>query len=243
MEKSFNKKYLDKDVILTIFVNLFLANLWPHGFILGFFIAMCVKFTDGKSILCSILMICIVFLSILRLFWLPILYKHMETNSKNEFIKKFICNIKNSRIYRVKILALTILMSFFIALAFDTDMKTLFFIFISLFICSIILVLLKLCVFPILYKNMSQIKQLQLLYKFIYNLKMNKSFQFIFLYVFEVILFLYLLYFLVGYSILQLFSSLIQEYWIILIFFDLFGSYLVLFLWWKLRGELKNIDK
>ena len=90
---------------------------------------------------------------------------------------------------------------------------------------------------------MSQIKQLQLLYKFIYNLKMNKSFQFIFLYVFEVILFLYLLYFLVGYSILQLFSSLIQEYWIILIFFDLFGSYLVLFLWWKLRGELKNIDK
>ena len=72
---------------------------------------------------------------------------------------------------------------------------------------------------------------------------MNKSFQFIFLYVFEVILFLYLLYFLVGYSILQLFSSLIQEYWIILIFFDLFGSYLVLFLWWKLRGELKNIDK
>ena len=143
----------------------------------------------------------------------------------------------------MKILALTILMSFFIALAFDTDMKTLFFIFISLFICSIILVLLKLCVFPILYKNMSQIKQLQLLYKFIYNLKMNKSFQFIFLYVFEVILFLYLLYFLFGYSILQLFSSLIQEYWIILIFFDLFGSYLVLFLWWKLRGELKNIDK
>lgn len=237
------KKYLHKDIIVTIFVNLFLANLWPHGFILGFFSAMCVKFTDNKSILYSILMVCILSLSILRLFCLPILYKYMEANSKNEFIQKFIFNIKNSRVCRVKILSLVILLSFFIALTFDIDIRTLFFIFVLFFICSIVLSLLKIYVFPILYKNMSEIKQRQLLYKFIYNLKMNKIFRFIFLYVFEVVLFLYLLHFCVGYSILPLFSSLIQEYWIILILFDLAGSYFVLFFWWKLRGELKNIDK
>ena len=34
------KKYIDKDIIFTLFFNLFVANLWPQGFFLGFLFIM-----------------------------------------------------------------------------------------------------------------------------------------------------------------------------------------------------------
>lgn len=171
MEKSFNKKYLNKDIFLVLFVNLFLANQLPHGsaiFDIWFacVLILGVKNLDKLSLYKQFLLVFIglipLFVCMARIVCLPILYTYLEKYSKEKVIQKFIYNLKNKRLFRIKLLLLI-----------ETP----------IWICTFII---------------------------------NN-----------------------GKNVLEYFIIFI----IFIVFFDLFGSYLVLFLWWKLRGELKNIDK
>ena len=95
------KKYIDKDIIFTLFFNLFVANLWPHGFFLGFLFIM--ELPDD-NIFFTICIYSMLFLAFLRTLCLPILYKYLENSSKNEMIQCFISNLKNDNKFRIKLL-------------------------------------------------------------------------------------------------------------------------------------------
>ena len=100
------KKYLNKDVILTIFVNLFLANQLPHGsaiFDIWFacVLILGVKNLDKLSLYKQFLLVFIgllpLFVCMARIVCLPILYTYLEKYSKEKVIQKFIYNLKNKQ--------------------------------------------------------------------------------------------------------------------------------------------------
>ena len=171
------KKYLDWQILLIIFVNLFLANLVPHIFfptLLWCFAGFLGKeLSEYDSLICYILLGFI----LLRLYWLPVMYNICEHKLKNEIMQEFIYKLKNNNKFRRK------------------------------FLFCIELPLLMFMLGSILYEifiTWDEIKPL-----------MHLS------WIFDIVT-LHFIFLLIS-----------------IIFFDLFGSYLVLFLWWKIRGELK----
>ncbi len=232
------KKYIDKDIIFTLFFNLFVANLWPHGFFLGFLFIM--ELPDD-NIFFTICIYSMLFLAFLRTLCLPILYKYLENSSKNEMIQCFISNLKNDNKFRIKLLFIIEFLNIILLLA--SDIYKLPYLICILLVVLFFLIVLQMFIFPLLYKDVEKNKAHKYVYKFIYNLKNNSDFRFIFLYLFELFLFIYLLIIWLKFSISSFMLDYMRIFLLTIVFFDLFGSYLVLFLWWKLRGELKNIDK
>lgn len=182
------KKILSKDILITVFVNLFLANIYPYGFFIAVYFALPFLFEESGTLIQKIMFALVLLLPVVRLFWLPILYSKMEKYSKNELVQKFIFNLKNNGTFRWKML------------------------------CIVEIPLICYCLFKLIsvvlngwqigagfnYADYSTINWIS--YR---NQLLNVSCEL---------------------SIMVLMT---------MIFFDLFGSYLALFLWWKIRGELK----
>ena len=99
------KKYLEKDLILVILVNFFIANLLPHGIYLGCMFAIIAMY--GENPICSFVgLVGMLFLPLMRLISLPVLYSQLEKKSKNVYIKKFINNLKCNNFFRIRLLFL-----------------------------------------------------------------------------------------------------------------------------------------
>ncbi len=120
------------------------------------------------------------------------------------------------------------------------------------------IILLRLLVLPIAYGKLERKSKNEIIQKFIHNLKNNNKFRLKFLLFTELPVFLYIIFISIinikdyledhnfNFSHMDANSYLIGDLkeiciaiLIIMFCFDLFGSYLVLFLWWKIRGELK----
>ncbi len=163
------KKYLNSQTFLIVFVNLFLANMLPHGMIsfityMFFFLSRLQSSLSFNIASIAFDFLCLTML--LRLIWLPILYTYLEKESKIDYIQKFIFNLKNKRDFRIKVLVI---------LEMPVLLYDLYYLFLS---------------------------------TDLYDLFCN--------------------------FIIASFASIVS-----IIMCDLFGSYLVLFLWWKFKGELK----
>lgn len=185
---DYMKKYLNWQILLIVFVNLFLANMYPHGVFIVAYFTIPFLFNEHGTVIQELMLILALLLLIVRLFWLPILYKKLEKYSKNELVQKFIFNLKNNGTFRWKML------------------------------CIVEIPLICYCLFKLIsvvlngwqigagfnYADYSTINWIS--YR---NQLLNVSCEL---------------------SIMVLMT---------MIFFDLFGSYLALFLWWKIRGELK----
>ena len=98
------KKVLSKDILIIIFVNLFLANIYPHGLFIAVYFATPFLFEESGTLTQKMMFTFALFLPVVRLFWLPILYARMEKNSNNELVQKFISKLKNNSKFRWKIL-------------------------------------------------------------------------------------------------------------------------------------------
>ena len=91
-----------KDVMLLIFANLFLANIIPHGVII-FMIFIFSLFVYGSWLLFFMCLV-VVFLCIFRIIYLPLIYSDLEKNSENELVLKFINNLKTKKYWRRNLL-------------------------------------------------------------------------------------------------------------------------------------------
>ena len=88
------EKYINWQILLIVFVNLFLANIFYHGIALALYLSSRFDF----NLIITILVLCIIF-PIQRFIWLPVLYSALEKYSKNELVQKLIYNLKkNSKV-------------------------------------------------------------------------------------------------------------------------------------------------
>ena len=183
------KKVLSKDILIIIFVNLFLANIYPHGLFIAVYFATPFLFEESGTLTQKMMFTFALFLPVVRLFWLPILYARMEKYSNNELVQKFISNLKNNTKFRWKTL-------FIVELPW---------------ICYYI--------YLIMYKIISGLSTYARYDStgFLNTINWN----------------------LYWYSLNSYLSQILFVALILIVFFNMSGSYLVLFLWWKIRGELK----
>lgn len=181
------KKYFHWQILLIVFVNLFLANFFPLidiSFIFMFLVEFLNRDLPEHYIIWFILFI----FFITRPFWLPVTYYFLEHKSKNELVQRFIYNLKNKSSFRKKILLFT-------------GMPLLIF-------------LLIVILFVILFDwNTPEVDYANIL-QTINWLK----------YIREVLITI----------IICIIFGLAR-----ILFFDLVGSYLILFLFWKIRRKLK----
>ena len=178
------EKYINWQILLIVFVNLFLANIFYHGIALALYLSSRFDF----NLIITILVLCIIF-PMQRFIWLPVLYSALEKYSKNELVQKLIYNLKNNSKFRWKTL-------FIVELPW---------------ICYYI--------YLIMYKIISGLSTYARYDStgFLNTINWN----------------------LYWYSLNSYLSQILFVALILIVFFNMSGSYLVLFLWWKIRGELK----
>lgn len=159
------------DIVTLVFQHIFLANMFPHGILIGLIFAGPIALICMGNMVVFYIVMAIVLLA--RVVFLPIIYDHMEKNSKSEAVKNFIYNLKNNWKFRIKlILSWDLLAVLFLSSSF----------FVKLFTA-----------FPS-------------------NFNLNIIPEFV-----NIVLFV------IAFNI----------------FFDPVGSYVALFVWWKIRGELR----
>ena len=183
------KRFLSKDILIVVFVNLFLANMYPLGFFIALYFAIPFLFEEHRAVILECMFILALFLPMIRLIWLPILYTKMEKYSKNELVQELIYNLKNNSQFRWGTI-------------FAVELP---------WICYYIYLI---------------------IYKLISNFSAYVRYDDIG-WISSINLELY------WYGITSYLSQILIRALILFIFFNLSFSYLVLFLWWKIRGELK----
>ena len=182
------EKYINWQILLIVFVNLFLANIYPHGLFIAVYFATPFLFEECGTLTQKMMFTFALFLPVVRLFWLPILYARMEKYSNNELVQKFISNLKNNSKFRWKIL------------------------------CIVEIPLICYCLFKLINVVLNG-WQIGAGFNYTDYSTINWMFY--------------------KNQLLNISCELLILVLMLMIFFDLFGSYIVLFLWWKIRGELK----
>ena len=177
------EKYINWQILLIVFVNLFLANIFYHGIALALYLSSRFDF----NLIITILVLCIIF-PIQRFIWLPVLYSALEKYSKNELVQKLIYNLKNNSKFRWKTL------------------------------CIVEIPLICYCLFKLINVVLNG-WQIGAGFNYTDYSTINWMFY--------------------KNQLLNISCELLILVLMLMIFFDLFGSYIVLFLWWKIRGELK----
>ena len=106
------KKYLTRDIIITLFVNLFLADMFVSGTWLIPFVLLNyyggAPFIENHSLFFALIMY---LLLVLKPISLPILYTFFQKKSKDEVVQRFIYLLKNSKAMKRKVLLLSIIPS------------------------------------------------------------------------------------------------------------------------------------
>lgn len=112
------KEYLNWQILLILFVNIFMANsyftwIYPLGML-----AIKIMFGDGSGLLYIFLAILILTMKFL---YLPILYSLLDKYSKNMVVKNFISNMKKRAEYRKKILIVAGMPTLIIAIKYGLN--------------------------------------------------------------------------------------------------------------------------
>lgn len=107
------KEYINWQIFLILFVNIFMASSYFTWIYLMGIIAIELMFGDSFGLLYMFLLALIL---IMKFLYLPILYSLLGKYSKNKIVKSFIYNLKNNKKFRIKVLVLvsipTIILSF-----------------------------------------------------------------------------------------------------------------------------------
>lgn len=97
------KEYFNWQILLILFVNIFLANSFFYiKYVMGYPAVWIYGGHKFAFILCLLGM----FLCVIRVIYLPILYSLLEKYSKNSVVKKFINKLKTDKIFQIQILVL-----------------------------------------------------------------------------------------------------------------------------------------
>lgn len=92
------KEYLNWQIMLIVFVNLFMANTYFAAKHLLGIPAVYLMFNYKNA---WIVFFASMFICISRVIYLPVLYSFLENKSNNKLVKKFIYNLKNNKKFRI----------------------------------------------------------------------------------------------------------------------------------------------